>query len=95
MSLALFEDSVRYKVNYYKGLFRYDKNQCCEFLNCKCIIDGSTKFPNEFNIYQNLASMCLRKPGRGFSSLSSLNSQLNLYMIIGITYIKVDLAKSS
>jgi hypothetical protein len=34
ITLTLFEDSGFYKVNYYTGgLFRYRKNQGCEFLN--------------------------------------------------------------
>ena len=41
ITLALFEDSGFYKVNYYSGgLFKFGKNKGCEFLNQKCIING-------------------------------------------------------
>ena len=51
ISLALFEDSGWYKVNYYTGgLFKFGKNMGCGFLNSKCLTgDGwDTNFPNEF-----------------------------------------------
>ena len=51
ISLALFEDSGWYKVNYYTGgLFKFGKNMGCGFLNSKCLTnDGwETSFPNEF-----------------------------------------------
>lgn len=45
MTLALFEDSGWYKVNYYSGgLFRYGKNQGCDFLNQKCVTNGKSNF---------------------------------------------------
>ena len=55
ITLALFEDTGFYKVNYYTGgLFRFGKNQGCSFLNEKCIKseDNSvmTSFPNDFCI---------------------------------------------
>ena len=49
ITLALFEDSGWYKVNYYTGgLFRYGKDEGCEFFEKNCLIDGDTVFPNEF-----------------------------------------------
>ena len=49
ISLALFEDSGWYKVNYYTGgLFRFGKNEGCQFFEKKCITDGDVIFPNEF-----------------------------------------------
>ncbi|MGL4948233.1 MAG: leishmanolysin-related zinc metalloendopeptidase, partial [Mycoplasma sp.] len=49
ITLALYEDSGWYEVNYYTGgLFRFGKNEGCNFWNEKCIIDESTNFPNEF-----------------------------------------------
>ena len=51
ISLAVFEDSGFYKVNYYTGgLFRFGKGEGCSFFNKKCIIDGGTPFANEFCI---------------------------------------------
>ena len=49
ITLALFEDSGWYEVNYYTGgLFRFGKNEGCQFFEKKCIIDGDVVFPNEF-----------------------------------------------
>ena len=49
ITLALFEDSGWYKVNYYTGgLFRFGKNEGCQFFEKKCIIDEKSVFPNEF-----------------------------------------------
>ena len=49
ITLALFEDSGFYQVNYYTGgLFKFGKNQGCSFLNSKCIVNGKTSYNNEF-----------------------------------------------
>ena len=41
ITLALFEDTGYYKVNYYSGgLFKYGKNKGCDFINEKCIKNG-------------------------------------------------------
>ena len=41
ITLALFEDTGFYKVNYYSGgLFKFGKNKGCDFLNQKCINNG-------------------------------------------------------
>ena len=49
ITLALFEDSKIYKVNYYSGgLFKFGKNMGCSFFDKKCIEDGSTDFKEEF-----------------------------------------------
>jgi hypothetical protein len=78
MTLALFEDSGWYTVNYYTGgLFRYGKNQGCNFLKTKCIQDGSTQFPNEFSVKENPATMCLAgRTGKGFSSLTTMKTSI-------------------
>ena len=48
MTLALFEDTGFYKVNYYTGgLFKFGKNKGCDFLNKRCIINEYAQF-NEF-----------------------------------------------
>lgn len=45
ITLALFEDSGWYKVNHYTGgLFRYGKNQGCDFVQKKCINNETSKF---------------------------------------------------
>ena len=49
ITLALFEDSKIYKVNYYSGgLFKFGKNMGCSFFDKKCIEGGSTDFKEEF-----------------------------------------------
>ena len=54
ITLALFEDSGIYKVNYYSGgLFKFGKNTGCSFFNRKCIEDGGTDFPEEFCTINN------------------------------------------
>ena len=48
-TLALLEDSGWYKPKYYTGgLFRFGKNQGCEFIYDECIENNQTKFKNEF-----------------------------------------------
>jgi len=48
ITLALFEDTGYYKVNYYSGgLFKYGKNKGCNFINEKCIKNGEP-ISNEF-----------------------------------------------
>ena len=52
--MALFEDTGFYKVNYYTGgLFRFGKNQGCDFLGKDCVYNNGqyTLFPNEFCTY--------------------------------------------
>ena len=42
ISIALFEDSGLYEVEYYSGgLFKFGKNKGCTFFNNKCIVNGS------------------------------------------------------
>ena len=49
LTLALFEDSGLYKVNYYSGgLFKFGKNMGCSFFDKKCIEGGTTDFEEEF-----------------------------------------------
>ena len=48
ITLALFEDTGFYKVNYYTGgLFKFGKNKGCDFFKKSCIINGYSQF-NEF-----------------------------------------------
>ena len=54
ITLALFEDSGFYKVEYYSGgLFKYGKNMGCSFFEKKCIENANTDFKNEFCININ------------------------------------------
>ena len=45
ITLALFEDIGFYKVNYYSGgLFKFGKNEGCEFLTEDCIVNKKARF---------------------------------------------------
>ena len=45
ITLALFEDSGFYKVNYYSGgLFKFGKNKGCDFFSKKCMENGKAAF---------------------------------------------------
>ena len=49
ITLALFEDSGFYQVNYdYGNLFKFGKNKGCDFFNKKCIENGKALFEDEF-----------------------------------------------
>lgn len=50
ITLALFEDSGWYTVNYNLtgGLFKFGKNEGCQFLDNLCIINEQSYFPREF-----------------------------------------------
>ena len=72
ITLALFEDSGWYKVNYYTGgLFRYGKNQGCEFLNSYCVYGDISLHKNEFCI-KEATTMCT--PGRTHRGMCGLMS---------------------
>jgi len=58
ITLALFEDSGWYKVNYYTaGLFRFGKNKGCDFVQKKCLNNQTSNFPNDFCTVPS-GSMC-------------------------------------
>lgn len=63
ITLALFEDSGFYKVEYYSGgLFKFGKNAGCSFFNQKCIENGQSSFSNEFCTNFN-GDFCSRSRG--------------------------------
>ena len=72
ITLALFEDSGFYKVNYFTGgLFRYGKNQGCEFLNSYCIYGDVSLHKNDFCITEG-TTMCT--PGRTHRAMCGVTS---------------------
>ena len=77
ITLALFEDSGIYKVNYYSGgLFKFGKNMGCEFFDNKCLEGGNTAFKNEFCIV-NSEYICSRtKISRGQCILNEYSSTI-------------------
>ena len=53
ITLALLEDTVFYKVNYYSGgLFKFGKNKGCDFFYKKCVINQKPSF-DEFCVNNN------------------------------------------
>ena len=60
ITLALFEDSGWYQVNYglTGGLFRFGKNEGCSFVDEKCIIAEQTLHPKEYCI-ESKANRCM------------------------------------
>lgn len=82
ITLALFEDSGWYKVNYYTGgLFRFGKNQGCSFLNSMCLVSGKSQFKNEFcDSYQE--DICTNgRSSRGFCYFKSGTSNLGGFQL--------------
>ena len=66
ISIALFEDSGFYEVEYYSGgLFKFGKNKGCDFINKKCIVNANPLFEDEFCITPN-KPMC--SPSRTFKA---------------------------
>ena len=77
ISLAVFEDSGYYKVNYYTGgLFRFGKGEGCDFFNKKCIIDGGTLFANEFCLNSQEPFCTSGHLAKGHCYLAKYNSEL-------------------
>lgn len=78
ISLAVFEDSGWYDVNYYTGgLFRYGKGKGCSFLNQRCASDSYVLSGNEF--CKNKAEpFCLSgRTGRGICYISNYPKALS------------------
>ena len=80
ISLAVFEDSGLYKVNYYTGgLFRFGKGEGCNFLEEKCITDGSTLFANEFCIKTQEPFCTSGHLSKGHCYMAQYSSDLSTY----------------
>ena len=72
ITLALFEDSGWYKVNYYTGgLFRFGKGKGCGFLNQRCITNEKVLSENEFCNSPSQPRCFSGRTGRGICYLSS------------------------
>jgi len=78
ITLALFEDSGWYKVNYYTGgLFRFGKYKGCDFLLSKCIVNEKSNFPGTF-CTQTGARMCTSsRIAKGTCSLQDGNGTID------------------
>lgn len=80
ITMALFEDSGWYTVNKYTGgLFKFGKNEGCQFLEEKCITNEKATFPREF-CDESRKSMCY--PG--------LSTKGNCYLFTGIKNIPTE-----
>ena len=77
ITLALFEDSGIYKVNYYSGgLFKFGKNMGCEFFDNKCLEGGNTAFKNEFCTVKSEYICSRTKISRGQCILNEYSSTI-------------------
>ena len=80
ISLAVFEDSGLYKVNYYTGgLFRFGKGEGCNFLNDKCITNEGTYFANEFCIKTQEPFCTSGHLSKGHCYMAEYSSSLSSY----------------
>ena len=78
ITLAVFEDSGYYKVNYYTGgLFRFGKGEGCNFINEKCLIDGGTLFANEFCLKSQEPFCTSGHLSKGHCYIAKYNSDLD------------------
>ena len=80
ISLAVFEDSGFYKVNYYTGgLFRFGKGEGCDFFNKKCIINKGTPFANEFCVNSQEPFCSSGHLSKGHCYMVKYNSNIETY----------------
>ena len=76
ITIALFEDSGFYEVNYYSGgLFKFGKNEGCNFFSQKCIENEEAKF-NEFCDEENEPLCSSSRTIKSSCYLITYNSQL-------------------
>ena len=75
ITLALFEDSGWYEVNYYTaGLFRFGKGQGCDFLNSVCATNGSSNFKYDFCDFKTDDTCSSNNLNRGYCYWSTYSS---------------------
>ena len=78
ITLALFEDTGFYQVEYYSGgLFKFGKNSGCIFLNEKCIFNGNP-ISDEFCIVEGQPKCSKSKLSKGYCGIYD-------YSLTGIT----------
>jgi hypothetical protein len=77
ITLALFEDSGFYQVNYYTGgLFKFGKNKGCAFFNRKCLYNGVTSFSDEFCTNYNQESCTNSRTNKGSCIVYNYNTEV-------------------
>ena len=83
ITLALFEDSGWYEVNYYTaGLFRFGKGEGCDFLNSVCATNGTSNFKYDFCDFSTSDTCSPNNLNRGdcyWRIYSSINSKYQYY----------------
>ena len=78
ITLALFEDTKYYEVDYYSGgLFKFGKNKGCDFINKNCVVNQKPLF-NEF-CSSSQTNLCTH------SKLTKANCIINDYINYNIT----------
>ena len=88
ITLALFEDTGFYQVEYYSGgLFKFGKNKGCSFFNTSCINKGKTSFPEEFCDEINENKCTQSRTNKGYCTKISF---FNFYETTGKCPIVVD-----
>ena len=84
ISLALFEDSGWYLVNYYTGgLFRFGKGQGCEFLDSKCASKGESNFELDFCDVRDENKCTSNNLNRGFCYIKNYDNLPGFYQYFG------------
>ena len=80
ITLALFEDSGWYTVKYFTGgLFRYGKNQGCDFLNSYCVYGDISKHENDFCISEGTTMCTPGRTHRGMCGVMTYPKELEVY----------------
>jgi len=76
ISIALFEDSGLYEVEYYSGgLFKFGKNKGCIFFNNKCIVNTSP-ISEEFCVRPNQPMCSQSRTSKGFCGIYAYKSSI-------------------
>jgi len=76
ISLAFYEDSGWYKVNYYTGgLFRFGKYKGCDFVLAKCIVNEKSSFPGTFCTETDARMCTASRMAKGTCSLQDGSGQ--------------------
>ena len=77
ITIAMFEDSGFYEVEYYSGgLFKFGKNKGCDFLNKKCIENGNLLFEDEFCVTPRKPMCSSSRTIKGFCAIYEYSSSV-------------------
>ena len=77
ITIAMFEDSGFYEVEYYSGgLFKYGKNKGCDFINKKCIVGSGPLFADEFCVTPSGPMCSPSRTVKGFCGIYEYSSSI-------------------